>query len=698
MISKDDIKLFTDELEELVQKSEDQILKLEEDPSDMKIIQELFYIFHSLKGLTGMAGMANVSKFCHYFETFLEKAKVNKSLMEDNKNFIDTLFESLDILRTVLKNVKNGVMEDIDETFLNNIKDSFEGYASIVDTSFFNPISPEKVGELLKDKKSMSYKIYIRLQSTCVFKQVRLFIILRALNKIGQICWSDPDPKTLEKGLINNNFDIYFISQKKSDEITKVLDEILEIDDKIITEIASEKFKRLIQDFYLKWEEQQEDIISEDFVDDDSWDEDIIDEDIESSSIAEEDNSAYDGKITSVKVDTEIVESLMNYFGELIILKNQIVQTLKDSPDLTISRLISNMDKPFLDIQERLFKLKLVKVETTFSKYKRLVRDLSKETEKKIKLILVGTNVEIDRKILEDLNPSIIQIIRNAVYHGIETPKERLNRKKDEVGTLKLKTYRSAGSIFIEISDNGNGIDYEKIRQKIIKQNYCSPEVAESLNEDSLNQFILLPGFTTLTEADMLSGRGMGLAIVSEKIKELGGSLSIYSEEGVGTTFTVVVPFTRAILKAQFIKVAGELFAIPIENIDHIYFLNQNMIEYHDSSMFYKVEGKLVPMIQLDQYLKLTDSNNDYLAINGHSKIAILCKKDDYNFSIFVADDILQQMDVIVKPFKSSYSNTRDILGSTITTDGTVCLILDVLNIMSYQSNENKITQYNLIS
>ena len=122
------------------------------------------------------------------------------------------------------------------------------------------------------------------------------------------------------------------------------------------------------------------------------------------------------------------------------------------------------------------------------------------------------------------------------------------------------------------------------------------------------------------------------------------------------------------------------------------------MIEYHDSSMFYKVEGNLVPIIQLDQYLKLTDSNNEYLAINGHSKIAILCKKDDFNFSIFVADDILQQMDVIVKPFKSSYSNTRDILGSTITTDGTVCLILDVLNIMSYQSNENKITQFNLIS
>ena len=177
MISKDDIKLFTDELEELVQKSEDQILKLEEDPSDAKIVQELFYIFHSLKGLTGMAGLANISKFCHYFETFLEKAKENKSLMDDNKNFIDTLFESLDILRTVLKNVKNGVMEDIDGTFLNTIKDSFEGYATIDDTSFFNPIIPEKVGELLKDKKSLSYKIYIRLQSTCDFKQVRLFII-----------------------------------------------------------------------------------------------------------------------------------------------------------------------------------------------------------------------------------------------------------------------------------------------------------------------------------------------------------------------------------------------------------------------------------------------------------------------------------------------------------------------------------------
>jgi two-component system chemotaxis sensor kinase CheA len=394
----------------------------------------------------------------------------------------------------------------------------------------------------------------------------------------------------------------------------------------------------------------------------------------------------------SVKVNIEYLEELMNYFGELVIMKNHISQLLKEKQDRTIVRLIDKMDKPFLDIQEILFRLKLVRVDSTFRKYKRLVRDVANETGKKIKLILEGTNVEIDRKILEEINTPLVQLIRNAIYHGIESPKDRIKKRKNEIGTLKIKTFRRAGSIFIEVQDDGAGINYDKIREKVLKKGYYNSVELEQLTNEDLHKFILMPGFSTLSDADIISGRGMGLAIVAEKIKELGGDFTIHSRTGVGTKFTLIVPFTRAILKAQLIQVANDLFAIPTENIKQIYFFDQSHIEYVEGQQFYKIDSKLMPIIHLDEYLTMVEK----VTANSHKKIAIWCQRDEESSAVFIADKQLQQLDVVVKPFKSNYSDSRDILGSTITGEGSICLIIDVLSIMSSILNENIISNLNL--
>ena len=186
----------------------------------------------------------------------------------------------------------------------------------------------------------------------------------------------------------------------------------------------------------------------------------------------------------------------------------------------------------------------------------------------------------------------------------------------------------------------------------------------------------------------MISGRGIGLAIVVEKIRELGGSLKIHSEKDVGTTFTLIVPFSRAILKAQLLHVAGELFAIPIEYIETIFQFKQEKAEYVENTLYYKFNSKLIPAIQLEQHFQFKDATNEDLRLHSKSKVAILCKKDDMNSAVFIVDDIMQQTDIVVKPFKSNYSDSRDILGSTILDDGSVCLILDVLTIITSKTNE----------
>jgi len=182
----------------------------------------------------------------------------------------------------------------------------------------------------------------------------------------------------------------------------------------------------------------------------------------------------------------------------------------------------------------------------------------------------------------------------------------------------------------------------------------------------------------------------MGLAIVAEKIRELGGSLRIRSEKDVGTTFTLIVPFSRAILKAQLFNVTGELFAIPIEYIDTIYQFKQEKAEYVDDTLYYKHNSKLIPAIQLDRYFQFNESKEEDLRLHSKPKVAILCKRDDMSSVVFIVDDLMQQTDIVVKPFKSNYSDSRDILGSTILDDGSVCLILDVLTIITSITNENR--------
>lgn len=690
MSSKDDMKLFISEAEDLIQKTEEAILLLEENPENPKPVKELFFTFHTLKGLTAMAGFDNLSKFCHHFESFLENAKENNVSKVKKSDFIEMLFESLDVLRNVIKRVKKGDLSDIDGNFVEDIKNSFESFETEYDITFIQPLKLEEINEILNQKGKISFKIYIRLEETCVFKKVRLFIIFRALNENGKICWTNPAPEDLEKATLRNEFEIYYITQNKKEKISHVLDEILEIENIVITPLNSGDFKATITALKEKWETEKAESMSDELLLDD-YEEEVDIEEIERVSEIVGDFSEDTIKIMSVKVNIEYIEELMNYFGELVIMKNHISQLLKEKQDRTIARLIDKMDKPFLDIQEILFKLKLVRVEATFRKYKRLVRDVANETGKKLRLILEGTNVEIDRKILEEINSPMVHLIRNAIYHGIESPRERVKKGKNELGTLKLKTYRRAGSIFIDVQDDGTGINYDKIREKVVSRGYYNSEDANLLSIEDLHQFILMPGFSTLSDADIISGRGIGLAIVAEKIKELGGTFNIQSQKDIGTKFTVEVPFTRAILRAQLIQIADDLFAIPTENIKQIYFYNPNQVEYIEGEQYYKINSKSLPIIHLNEHLNMVDES----MTNSHKKIAIWCQSDEENSAVFIADKQLQQLDVVVKPFKSNYSDSRDILGSTITGEGVICLIIDVLSIISNKINEKIISNLN---
>ncbi len=670
MESEEDVKLFISEEEELLQKLEDNLFNLEENPEDKNPVQDLFYIFHTLKGINAMAGFVNVSEFCHHFESILDSAKNKEISAENLTTFQNLFFQCLDNLRKHLRQIKEGDMTDLNSEIVKEIKEkkiTFKKQDKKQESSetFLKPITIEKIHQLVKDIKNKFFEIQIRLQESCPFRKARLMIIIRELNEVGLFCWSNPSPEILDSGEIPLEFILFYISTKKINNFKQVLNKVSEIEKKYISELESNDFLNTVK--MLIENRKKEELIK----------------DIDSS---EHDNI----NIDSIKVDVDVLEKLMNNFGEIVIIRNQINQLLMEGLDSSVNDLIKNMDKPLLDIQDLILKLNLIKVETTFKKYRGLIRDLSKETGKKIKFSLEGTDVKLDRKVLEELNVPIIHLLRNAIYHGIEPQEERKRKHKEELGKIKLKAYRGADSVFIEVSDDGKGIDFDSIRQKIIDKGYYSKKDAKELSEDILKKFILMPDFSTLSEVDIISGRGMGLKIVNDIIKGLGGSLRIHSEKDVGTTFTLIVPFTKAIFRAQLITVADDLFAIPLERIEQIYSFNINSIESDNQVKYYKIDAqKKVPLIFLDHYLKLRNHENKS-NFNKNIKIGILCHMDEKHSAILALDEVLEQTDVIVKPFKSDYSDSDDFLGSAITGDGSICLILNVSNIISSTLKETQ--------
>lgn len=261
MFSNEEIKMFIYETENHIKKSERELLKFEENPKDKKPLEQLYYSFQALKALSPMLGLTNLSKYCYFFESQLEKAKDMKTVIKKVREFTDMIFNCLDILKSVLDRAKKGDIKDIEEEFLIDQKEIMERIRSEYEITFIKPLDLSQIEAIINERKNFFYRIEIKIQETCKFKKVRLYIIFRALNKIGQICWSNPEPMILENAEFELEFEIFFISQKNRNDINDILEEILEIEKKTIKKINSNDFKKIITNYTLKWQKAMEKMI-----------------------------------------------------------------------------------------------------------------------------------------------------------------------------------------------------------------------------------------------------------------------------------------------------------------------------------------------------------------------------------------------------------------------------------------------------
>lgn len=379
---------------------------------------------------------------------------------------------------------------------------------------------------------------------------------------------------------------------------------------------------------------------------------------------------------SNVRVDVELLDDLMNLVGELVLTRNQIVQRMSQHSDTGLLAHAQRLNGITTELQERFMKTRMQRIGSVWQRFPRVVRDVSRQCAKRVKLEMEGEETELDRTLLEAIADPLTHIIRNAIDHGIEPPAQRRRDGKPEVGVIKLRAYYEGGQVNVEVVDDGAGLDPERIREKAVQKQIFDEEESVMLSQSELLQSVFLPGFSTAESITSVSGRGVGMDVVKTNIEQIGGTVNLESTPGEGTTVRMKVPLTLAIIPALIVKASGHRFAIPQVNVLELFSLTPDdatsKIEQVHRTLVYRLRGNLIPLIELAELLGI---RSDSPLRNRHVDVVVL-QVHDRRLGLIV-DDVMNNEVIVVKPLSPMIQDVPAYAGATILGDGQVSLILD---------------------
>jgi two-component system chemotaxis sensor kinase CheA len=376
---------------------------------------------------------------------------------------------------------------------------------------------------------------------------------------------------------------------------------------------------------------------------------------------------------SAIRVDVDLLDSLMNLVGELVLVRNQLVRAASEVAEPVIVRTTQRLNLITSELQEGIMKTRMQPIDHLWSKLPRVVRDLSQTMDKKVKLAMVGKETELDRSLLEAVKDPLTHLVRNAVDHGVESPAERVAAGKDAEGTLTLRAYHEGGHVTVEVSDDGAGIDVDRVRQTAVSRGVVTVEQAAQMEPRDVMMLVFQPGFSTAKKVTNVSGRGVGMDVVKTNIERIGGSVDVESTLGKGTTWRLTIPLTLAIIQALTIECADERYVVPQVAVHELVYIDgtSTKIEYTSGAPVYRLRGKLLPLVRLDSTLGLSASTDD------KGVYVVVLQADGRRFGV-VVDRVLNTEEVVVKALTARFKDIGMYAGATILGDGKVALILDV--------------------
>lgn len=666
------LDVFIDESREHLDVLYKQLLELEKHPTEMGFIEEIFRAAHTLKGMAATMGYGDVADLTHKLENIFDGIRDGKILVK--AEMMDVLFDSVDDLNEMVEDISEGgngtkdikgTLETLIEIEMNELSKETESESvTLIDENNLNANSLVKhldefeisiVKESI-ERGFINYEIIIKLNKDCLLKGARTFMVFNVLEEMGEIIKSDPSVQQLEEENFELLFTVIFISKRGASEIKQKILKVSEIEKVTILDFSSHK-KNIEQEEFNTPVEYKESKISQNVKG-------------ERDEVAKRTNHPAS---KTIRVRIERLNVLMNLFEELVIDRGRLEQISNELKNQDLQETVERMTRISSDLQNVILNMRMVPIEQVFSRFPSMIRSLSRDLQKNIKLHIFGEDTELDRTVIDEIGDPLVHLLRNSVDHGIETPEVRKKRGKPEEGTIRLEAYHSGNLVVIEIADDGGGINRELVLEKAIQNHIIAEQEANDLSNQEINELILASGFSTVEEVSDLSGRGVGLDVVRNTIESLGGSITIESEHKKGTMFSVQLPLTLSIISVMLVDVKKEKYAIPLSSIIETTIIAKREIRSVRSKEVVDFRGNIVPLVYLNNLFSIPshgeEDKTEYLSI-------VIVKRGD-RMAGLVVDSFIGQQEVVLKSLGNYLTNVFAVSGATILGDGQVALIID---------------------
>lgn len=686
------LEIFLDETKEHLQSLNTEILNLEQDPENTDTINEIFRAAHSLKGMAGTMGYKRMQALTHDMENVF--SEVRTGTIKVNGNLIDILFQCLD----ALEEYTNTIQESGDEGSngneplikqLNDVLNSKGSVTAVTKTAEpavisensiegkkwldikFDDTQKHVLREAGKQGKSV-YGLTVRVQETCILKAARAFLVFKALEDLGEVIISKPPVQDIEDERFELDFSLIFISDSPLDKVMKTVKNVSEIDEVQGALISSEKLQDIVG-----LSENSDNLPSTENEQDDNAETQTTEKQFAQPAAVkynEKKNQVSKPVVNrTVRVDIEKLDVLMNLVSELIIAKNSLVSASGgDRGSSTgFNEQIEYLESVTTNLHESVMKVRMVPIESVVNKFPRMIRDLSKKLNKKMELYMSGEETELDRTVVDEIGDPLMHLLRNAADHGLESAEVRKKTGKPAVGSIFLDAYQDGNNVVIEVRDDGAGIDTEAVKAKAISKGVITVEQGENMTEQEIVNLLFHAGFSTSEVVSDVSGRGVGLDVVRSKIEALSGEVEVKSKLGVGSTWTIRLPLTLAIIQALMVDVGNEKYAISLGSIQTIEDITPSEIKSVQNKEVIHLRGIVIPIIRLSGVLDVESKKNP-----EDNMTVVIVKKGD-RLAGLVVDELMGQQEIVIKSLGRYITKCKVISGATILGDGEVALILD---------------------
>lgn len=678
------LEIFIDETKEHLQGLNEALLQLEQNPQDIATLNEIFRVAHTLKGMSGTMGFNKMAKLTHDMENVLHALRNNE--IKVTPNLVDTLFMCLDALENYTENIvntsnegnndynsiilelNNAANKKTESVPIKNEPDKKQNDSDKVEINSHKTAQftlnqyEQNVAYKAKEMGMNILKITVVLNKGCVLKSARSFIIFQNLERHSEIIKSEPRVEDIEDEKFDFEFTVVCVTKEEPLFFQNDINSIAEIDEVLITSLGFDDFQLseigMVNDLSTYVSKESDNA-----------------EDNSNDTKQEENNQNASHKTKTgktVRVDIDRLDVLMNLVSELIIIKTRLEGIDGGERSQVYSEAVEYLERITTNLHDAVMKVRMVPVEMVFNRFPRMIRDVARDMKKEIVLNMSGEETELDRTVIDEIGDPLIHLLRNSADHGIESIEKRKEAGKPSAGQINLRAYQDGNNVVIEVNDDGQGINVEKVKKKAVEKGLIKKEMANTLSQKDIIDFLFKPSFSTQDQITDLSGRGVGLDVVKTKIEQLGGVVEVETEWGKGSKFIIRLPLTLAIIQALLVVIGGEKYAIPLSSTKEIIKITPDKIMMVQKQEVIMIRDTVIPIVRLDKILEIPKDEKTT------KQLTVVIVKKGERLSGFLVDSLIGQQEIVIKSLGKLLSGIKFMAGATILGDGNVALILDV--------------------